>query len=337
MAINQPFVASIFKAPNLSVALMDDWEAKIERIAEETIPKNITNIGGVPTWMIVLIKRILEKTGKDTLKEVWPNLELYIHGGVNFEPYRETFKELIGDPNLNYYQTYNASEGFFAYQHDNNANDMVLALNNGIFYEFIPTGHYDDENPKTCLLNEVEVGKNYAMVITTNSGLWRYKVGDTVQFTSVYPFRVKVSGRTKHFINAFGEEVIIDNANYAIKKACESTGAYVKEFTVAPVYFEGDGKASHQWLIEFEIRPASCDEFMIILDNALKEVNSDYDAKRKKDMALTLPKLTIAREGLFYEWLKLKGKLGGQHKVPRLSNDRKHMDELLEINSTPIG
>ncbi|MEZ5023127.1 MAG: GH3 auxin-responsive promoter family protein [Chitinophagales bacterium] len=337
MAINQPFVASIFKAPNLSVALMDDWEAKIERIAEETIPKNITNIGGVPTWMIVLIKRILEKTGKDTLKEVWPNLELYSHGGVNFEPYRETFKELIGDPNLNYYQTYNASEGFFAYQHENEADDMVLALNNGIFYEFIPTGHYDDENPKTCLLNEVEVGKNYAMVITTNSGLWRYKVGDTVQFTSVYPFRVKVSGRTKHFINAFGEEVIIDNANYAIKKACESTGAYVKEFTVAPVYFEGDGKASHQWLIEFEIRPASCDEFMIILDNALKEVNSDYDAKRKKDMALTLPKLAIAREGLFYEWLKLKGKLGGQHKVPRLSNDRKYMEELLEINSTPIG
>ncbi|MCB0502918.1 MAG: GH3 auxin-responsive promoter family protein [Bacteroidetes bacterium] len=337
MAINQPFVASIFKAPNLSVALMEDWEAKIERIAEETIPKNITNIGGVPTWMIVLIKRILEKTGKDTLKEVWPNLELYIHGGVSFEPYRATFKELIGDPNLNYYQTYNASEGFFAYQYENDADDMVLALNNGIFYEFIPAGQFEEEHPKTCLLSEVEVGKNYAMVITTNSGLWRYKIGDTVKFTSVFPFKIKVSGRTKHFINAFGEEVIIDNANYAVQKACQATGAYVKEYTVAPVYFEGNGKASHEWLIEFEIRPASCDEFMTQIDEALKEVNSDYEAKRKKDMALTKPKLTIAKEGVFYKWLKQKGKLGGQHKVPRLSNDRNHMEELLQINFSAKG
>ena len=210
---------------------------------------------------------------------------------------------------------------------------MVLALNNGIFYEFIPMQNNGHDDSKTYLLHEVEVGKHYALVISTNSGLWRYKVGDTIQFTSTYPFRIKVSGRTKHFINAFGEEVIIENANYAITKASKVTGAYVKEFTVAPVYFEGQQKACHQWLIEFEIRPGSCDEFMMVLDNALKEVNSDYEAKRKKDLALTIPKLTIAREGLFYDWLKLKGKLGGQHKVPCLMNDRQQIDELLAMNS----
>lgn len=332
MAINQPFVASIFKAPNLEVALMDDWEQKIERIAEETIGKNITNIGGVPTWMLVLVKRILEKTGKYSLKEVWPNLELYVHGGVNFEPYKSAFKELIDDEQMLYYQTYNASEGFFAYQNENVADDMVLALNNGVFYEFIPAGNYEDDNPKTCTLDEVEVGKNYAMVISTNSGLWRYKIGDTIQFTSVFPFKIKVSGRTKHYINAFGEEVIVDNAEQAIAKASKQTQAVVKDYTVAPIYFEGNAKAAHEWLIEFEIKPHSCDEFIRAVDTALQAINSDYEAKRAKDMALTMPKLTNARDDLFYDWLKLKNKLGGQHKVPRLSNNRDLMDVLLSMN-----
>jgi hypothetical protein len=332
MAINQPFVASIFKAPNLSIALLDDWEEKIEKIADITISKNITNIGGVPTWMLVLLKRILEKTGKASIQEVWPNLELYIHGGVNFAPHRAAFEELIDNKDLLYYQTYNASEGFFAYQNENVADDMVLALNNGIFYEFIPAGHFDDDHPKTLLLDEVEIGKQYALVISTNAGLWRYKVGDTITFTSKYPFKIKVSGRTKHFINAFGEEVIIENADAAIQQACKLTHAIIKDYTVAPVYFSGNEKAAHQWLIEFEIAPASCDEFITIVDETLKAVNSDYEAKRSKDLALKMPLLTKARPDLFYDWLKKKGKLGGQNKIPRLSNDRVYMEELLQMN-----
>lgn len=332
MMKNQPLLASVLRTPNLEIALMEDWEAKIERMAEETIPQNITNLGGVPTWTLVLIKRILEITGKDNLLSVWPNLEVYMHGGVSFQPYEATFRELIRSDDFNYYQTYNASEGFFAYQFENGARDMVLALNNGIFFEFIPQGHYNDPDPPTVLLDEVEIGRHYALVITTNAGLWRYKVGDTVQFTARDPFRIKVSGRTKHFINAFGEEVIIDNAEHAMTTACARSGAHVREYTVAPVYFAGEEKARHQWLIEFEIRPPSCDDFMRELDTALQSVNSDYEAKRKGDMALTLPQLTVAREGLFHDWLKSKGKLGGQHKVPRLSNDRTYMDELLKMN-----
>ncbi len=332
MAVNQPFVASIFKTPKLSIATMDNWEEKIERIADATIPKNVTNIGGVPTWVIILIKRILEKTGKDSILDVWPNLELYIHGGVNFAPHKAAFEELVKSPEMLYYQTYNASEGFFAYQSQNGADDMNLALNNGVFYEFIPKGYFNDDNPKTLLLDEVEVGEQYALVISTNAGLWRYKVGDTITFTSKYPFKIKVSGRTKHFINAFGEEVIIDNADAAIEAACKATNAYVKDYTVAPIYFTSGEKAAHQWLIEFEISPASCDEFIIELDNALKSINSDYEAKRKSDMALKLPVVSVAKTGLFYEWLKSKSKLGGQHKVPRLSNDRKLMEELLKMN-----
>ena len=332
MMKNQPMLASLLRTPDLKIALMEDWEEKIERMVEETIQQNITSLGGVPTWTLVLINRILEVTGKSDLMAVWPNLELYMHGGVNFEPYRNTFEGLIGKSNVNYYQIYNASEGFFAYQCENGADDMLLALNNGIYYEFIPQGAFNSQDPDTIGLGEVEIGKNYAIVITTNSGLWRYKVGDTVQFTSVFPFKVKVSGRTKHFINAFGEEVIIENADRAIATACRLTKASVKEYTVAPIYFQNDQKACHQWLIEFEMQPSDTPAFMAELDAALVAVNSDYEAKRKNDMALKAPELVVANPSLFYKWLKNSNRLGGQHKIPRLSNDRKLMDELLQIN-----
>jgi len=328
MTQNQPALASLLRSPGRSIALMEDWEEKIERMAQKTASQNISSIGGVPTWTLVLIRRILEITGKDHLGDVWPNLELYMHGGVNFEPYRKIFRSLMPLENLKYYQIYNASEGFFAFQIENDADDMLLALNNGIYYEFIPQGHFDDDNPPTRSLAEVETGKNYAIVISTNSGLWRYKVGDTIQFTSLFPFRIKVTGRTKHFINAFGEEVIIDNAEFAIQKACEATGAEVREYTVAPVYFQQGEKAAHEWLIEFDSVPGDTDQFVTQLDRALQQANSDYEAKRTKGMALKMPLLTIARRNLFYDWLKQKNKLGGQFKIPRLSNNRELMEEL---------
>jgi phenylacetate-coenzyme A ligase PaaK-like adenylate-forming protein len=331
MMKNQPLLATWLRTPDLDIALMEDWEEKIEQMAQETVGQNITNLAGVPTWTLVLARRVLEISGRETLNEVWPNLELYMHGGVNFAPYRETFRRLIPDPAFRYYQTYNASEGFFAFQCENGAEDMLLALNNGIYYEFIPAGHFRDENPPTVGLDGVSCDRQYALVISTNAGLWRYKVGDTVQFTSVDPFRIKVSGRTKHFINAFGEEVIIENAEAAIAEAARRTGALVREFTVAPVYFEAGSNGCHQWLVEFEKAPADIREFTVLLDEALQSVNSDYEAKRYRDMALRRPELVVATDGLFYRWLKSRNKLGGQHKVVRLSNDRKYMEELLEM------
>ena len=328
---NLPFWAELLRTPNMEIALMDNYEEKIEKMAQATIDVNVTNIAGVPTWTIVLAKRILEITGKKNLLEVWPHLELYVHGAVNFEPYREQFKRLIPSDAMYYLETYNASEGFFGIQDQKDSNDLLLMLDYGVYYEFIPMEEVDKEYPNTISLAEVELEKNYAMVISTNSGLWRYMIGDTIKFTSKYPYRLKITGRTKHFINAFGEEVIIDNAEKALSKACLETNALVKDYTACPIYFDKDEPGAHEWIIEFEKQPKEFERFIDILDNTLREVNSDYDAKRFKDMALKRPKVHIAPQGLFYDWLKAKGKLGGQHKVPRLANERVYVDELLKM------
>ena len=328
---NLPFWAEMLRTPDMSIALMDNYEEKIEKMARATIEVNVTNIAGVPTWTIVLAKRILEITGKQNLIEVWPNLELYVHGAVNFEPYREQFKKLIPNADMYYLETYNASEGFFGIQDQSDSSDLLLMLDYGIYYEFIPMEEVDKEFPNTLSLNEVEVDKNYAIVISTNAGLWRYMIGDTVKFTSLNPYRLKITGRTKHFINAFGEEVIIDNAEKALNKACADTNSQIRDYTACPIYFKGDEAGAHEWIIEFEKKPKEFERFIDILDNTLREVNSDYDAKRFKDMALKRPKVHQAPDGTFYQWLKKKGKLGGQHKVPRLANERKYVDEILEI------
>ena len=328
---NLPFWAEMLRTPDMSIALMDNYEEKIEKMARATIEVNVTNIAGVPTWTIVLAKRILEITGKQNLMEVWPHLELYVHGAVNFEPYREQFRKLIPNDDMYYLETYNASEGFFGIQDQSDSSDLLLMLDYGIYYEFIPMEEVDKEYPQTLSLNEVEIDKNYAIVISTNAGLWRYMIGDTVKFTSLNPYRLKITGRTKHFINAFGEEVIIDNAEKALNKACADTNAQIRDYTACPIYFKGDEAGAHEWIIEFEKKPKEFERFIDILDNTLREVNSDYDAKRFKDMALKRPKVHQAPDGTFYKWLKNKGKLGGQHKVPRLANDRKYVDEILEI------
>jgi hypothetical protein len=327
---NTPIWANWIRTPELSIALMDEWENKIEMLAQSTIPEDVTSIAGVPTWTMVLIKRILDITGKSTLKEVWPNLELYIHGGVSFTPYREQFKKLIGE-NCTYLEMYNASEGFFAAQDNPDEEGMLLFLNHGIFYEFMPVEEYGKKDPVTVGLKDVETGKNYALVISTNGGLWRYLVGDTIQFTSLYPFRIKVTGRLKQYINAFGEELISDNADKAIQIACVKTGTIVNDYTAAPVYFGDRNNGAHEWLIEFENPPANTDQFAYELDCALKSLNSDYEAKRYKDIALSLPKVRSLQKGIFHSWLKSKGKLGGQHKIPRLSNERKYIDEIIAL------
>ncbi|HEX6915146.1 MAG TPA: GH3 auxin-responsive promoter family protein [Chitinophagaceae bacterium] len=327
---NSPFWAEWIRTPELSIALLDDWELKIEKLAESTISEVVTSISGVPTWTLVLIKRILEITGKSTLKEVWPELELYLHGGVSFTPYREQFQKLMG-PGVNYQEMYNASEGFFAAQHHPGDDGMLLFLRHGIFYEFMPSEEYGKEDPRTIGLSDVELGKNYALVISTNGGLWRYLVGDTVQFTSKNPYKVKVSGRLKHFINAFGEELIVDNSDKAIAMASLKTGAVVNDYSAAPVYFSDDSNGAHEWLIEFEKAPEDLNRFTYELDDALKAVNGDYEAKRSKDIALRMPLVHAVPKGVFNAWLKSKGKLGGQHKVPRLSNDRSYIDEILEF------
>ena len=328
---NLPFWAEMLRTPNMAIALMDNYEEKIEKMARATIDINVTNIAGVPTWTIILAKRILEITGKQNLLEVWPHLELYVHGAVNFDPYRDQFKKLIPINEMYYLETYNASEGFFGIQDQSDSNDLLLMLDYGIYYEFIPLEDVDKENPDTLSLSEVEKDKNYAMVISTNAGLWRYMIGDTVKFTSLSPYRLRITGRTKHFINAFGEEVIIENAEKALNKACADTGAHIRDYTACPIYFNEDEPGAHEWIIEFEKKPKEFERFVDILDNTLREVNSDYDAKRFKDMALKRPTVHIAPNNTFYNWLKAKGKLGGQHKVPRLANDRKYVDEILEM------
>ncbi|MBS1918007.1 MAG: GH3 auxin-responsive promoter family protein [Bacteroidetes bacterium] len=324
---NSPFWGHWIRTPDLSIALLDEWEDKIERLAKSTINENVTSISGVPTWTMILIKHILEITAKNTLADVWPSLELYIHGGVSFTPYREQFNKLIGKE-INYLDIYNASEGVFAGQAHPDDYGMMLFVDHGIFMEFMPVEEYGKPNPQTIGLNDVQTDKNYALVISTNGGLWRYLLGDTIQFTTLHPFRIKVSGRLKHFINAFGEEVIVDNTDKAIAIACEKTGAIVNDYTAAPVYFSNNSNGAHEWLIEFEKEPAYLNHFTYELDTALKNINSDYEAKRHKDIALRMPVVKALQQGVFTDWLRSKGKLGGQHKVPRLSNDRKYIDEI---------
>ena len=328
---NLPFWAEFYRTPELSITLMDNFEEKIEKMARATIDVNVTNISGVPTWNIVLAKRILEITGKDNLLEVWPNLEFYFHGAVNFKPYREQFKKLIPSDSMYYLETYNASEGFFGIQDQPNSEEMLLMLDYGIYYEFLPMEDINKENPKTLGLDEVQLNKNYALIISTNAGLWRYMIGDTIKFTSLTPHRIQITGRTKHFINAFGEELIIDNAEKGLLKACAETGAIIRDYTACPIYFEGNNAGGHEWIIEFEKKPDNLERFTDVMDQTLREINSDYDAKRYKDMALCRPKLHLAPDGTFYEWMKSRGKLGGQHKVPRLANDRAYVDEILKL------
>jgi hypothetical protein len=328
---NLPYWAEFIRVPKRSVALMDEWESKIEKMASSTINHNVTNILGVPSWTLLLLRRILEITGKDNLLEVWPNLEVFFHGGVSFTPYVKQFEELIPSHEMRYMETYNASEGFFGLQDRSDSEELLLMLDYGIYYEFMPVEELDSNDPKLLTLDEVEAGKNYALVITTNGGLWRYLIGDTIKFTSTNPYRIKITGRTKNFINVAGEELIIDNAEQALKIACDKCHAEVMEYTAAPVYFEKDQSAAHEWLIEFKVAPENIEYFAETLDNALKSLNSDYEAKRYHNMVLLPPQVKSVPEKTFYNWLKMKNKLGGQHKVPRLSNDRKHVDEILEI------
>jgi len=329
---NMPFWAELSSTPSSRVSLMSEWETKMGAIIQESIQENVTSLVGVPSWMLVLLNNVLEKTGKNHLFEVWENLEVYFHGGVSFNPYLDQYANLLPRKGFKYYEIYNASEGFFAIQDRNNADDLLLMLDYGIFYEFIPMEVYGTSEQKTIPLWEVEIDNNYAIIISTNSGLWRYKIGDTVRFTSIAPYRIKITGRTKHHINVFGEELIIENAEEALKNICAKTGAEIKDYTVAPVYMSGKEKGAHEWIIEFRRAPDEIEYFTEFLDNALKSLNSDYEAKRYNNMTLKMPKVHVARENLFYDWLKSKDKLGGQHKIPRLSNEREYVDELLEMN-----
>ncbi|WP_196890732.1 GH3 auxin-responsive promoter family protein [Aureivirga marina] len=329
---NLPFWADYSSAPKQEVALMSEWESKMDAIIQETMNENITSLAGVPSWMLVLLQRVMETTGKNFISEVWPNLEVYFHGGVNFQPYKKQYEQLILNENFQFYETYNASEGFFGIQDLNNNDEMLLMLDYGIFYEFIPMEKFDGENSDTISLDQVELNKNYALVISTNSGLWRYLIGDTVKFTSLNPYRIKITGRTKHFINVFGEELIIENTEEALQYASQKTETEIVEYTVAPIFMSEQNKGGHEWIIEFKKQPSDLDEFSLILDTKLKTLNSDYEAKRYLNMTLDAPKIHVAKEKLFYQWLKNKGKLGGQHKVPRLSNSRMFLEELLQIN-----
>lgn len=329
---NMPFWAELSSTPSSKVSLMSEWETKMKAIIGESMNENVTSLAGVPSWMLVLLNNVLEETGKGHLFEIWENLEVYFHGGVNFAPYKAQYQKLLPRKNFNYYEIYNASEGFFAIQDRNNADDLLLMLDYGIFYEFIPMDLYGEPTQRAIPLWEVEIGKNYAIIITTNAGLWRYKIGDTVRFTSTDPYRVKITGRTKHHINAFGEELIIENAEEALKNICKKTGAEIKDYTAAPVFMAGKEKGAHEWIIEFRKPPEELAYFTEFLDNALKSLNSDYEAKRYNNMTLKMPMVHVARENLFYDWLKSKNKLGGQHKIPRLSNEREYVEELLRMN-----
>jgi GH3 auxin-responsive promoter len=329
---NMPFWAEFSSTPSSKVSLMSDWEHKMQAIVDETINENVTSLTGVPSWMLVLLNNVLETTGKKNLLEIWPNLEVYFHGGVSFTPYVDQYKSILPKKEFKYYEIYNASEGFFAIQDKNNSSELLLMLDYGIFYEFIPMDNYNTPQEKVIPLSEVEKGVNYAIVITTNAGLWRYKIGDTVRFTSLNPYRIKISGRTKHHINVFGEELIIENAEDALKRVCKKTNAEIVDFTAAPIFMEGKEKGAHEWLIEFRTPPNDINYFNELFDNALKSLNSDYEAKRYNNITLNKPKINIARTQLFYDWLKDKNKLGGQHKIPRLSNSRDYLEELLQLN-----
>ena len=326
---NLPLWAQFVRTPTLDIALMDEWESKIDKMARYTAAENVTSISGVPTWTLVLLEKIINTRHVDSILDVWPNLEVFFHGAVSFTPYRHLFQKIIPSQQMNYMETYNASEGFFGIQDQSNASELMLMLDYGIFYEFIPAEESESDNPKTVSLDDVEVGKNYAVVISTNAGLWRYKIGDTVRFTSTNPYRIRISGRTRHFINAFGEELIVENAETAIAEACKKTNSCIENFTAAPKYMDAGKRGGHEWIIEFETDPDDMNRFGQILDETLREVNSDYDAKRHRDLALAAPKIHKAKPGTFHEWMKSRGKLGGQHKVPRLSNNREYLDSIL--------
>ena len=330
---NLPFWVEMRSTPNNKISLMEEWEEKIEAIANTSIKEDVSSLAGVPSWMLVLARKVLEKTGKANLHEVWPNLELHMHGGVNFTPYRQQLVDILSNSSFSFLETYNASEGFFGIQDITDRQELLLMLDYGIFYEFIAMDEFDGENSKAIPLSEVAKDVNYAVVISSNAGLWRYIIGDTIKFTSTSPYRIQITGRTKHFINAFGEEVIIENAEDALQEACARTGAVVLEYTAAPVYMENNESGAHEWLVEFSEAPSNIEDFTDIMDRHLMQVNSDYEAKRHKNMALKRPIMNVARPNLFYDWLKSKGKLGGQHKVPRLSNNRNYIDELLEMNA----
>lgn len=325
-------MANLLRVPKKQTALLSDFEVKRDRIARETMHQNVTTISGVPSWMLSVLVRVMELTGKRHLEEVWPNLEVFWHGGIAFTPYRQQYEQLITSPKMHYMETYNASEGFFGIQSDPKDTSMLLMLDYGVFYEFMPMDEYGSANPTVVPLSGVETGRNYAMLISTSCGLWRYMIGDTVEFTSKNPYKFIITGRTKYFINAFGEELIMDNAERGLEYACEKTGAQVSEYTAAPVYMDRHAKCRHQWLIEFSKEPDDIGKFSDLLDKRLQEVNSDYEAKRSHDVTLQHLEIIKARPNLFNDWLKSKGKLGGQHKIPRLSNSRKNIEELLAMN-----
>lgn len=326
---NLPFWAEFIRTPELSVALLEKWEEKVVRIGTETMKQDVTSISGVPTWIIVLFRWMLEYSGKAHMHEIWPNLEVYFHGGVSFNPYRDQFKELIPGRQMRYMETYNASEGFFGMADRFNTDEMLLMLDYGIYYEFVDPAEAQNPHARTYTLEEVEVDRVYAVIITTNAGLWRYLIGDTIRFTSLNPFRFKISGRTKQYINAFGEELMVENAEQGLKAACEATGAQIRDYTAGPVFLTTAKKGRHEWLIEFEHAPSDQELFNRLLDQRLREVNSDYDAKRQNDLALLEPEVRVLGSGTFYEWMKKRGKLGGQNKVPRLANDRKFLDDII--------
>jgi hypothetical protein len=328
---NMPIWAEFSSTPSSKISLMGDWETKLPAIINETMNENVTSLAGVPSWMMVLLQKTLETTGKSNLLELWPNAEVYFHGGVSFEPYKEQYKKLFPKDSFKYYEIYNASEGFFAIQDQNDSDELLLMLDYGIFYEFIPMDTFGTLNQRVIRLNQVELHKNYALVITTNSGLWRYLIGDTIRFTSLSPYRIKVTGRTKHHINVFGEELMVENTDAAVAKTCKEFNCEIVDYTVAPIFMTNQQKGAHEWIIEFKTKPNSIENFRKALDENLQSVNSDYEAKRYNNMTLNPLMLNIARENLFYDWLKQEDKLGGQHKVPRLSNERTYLENLLKL------
>ncbi len=329
---NMPFFYEWFRTPPKSIALMSEWETKIEKMAEYTMKQNVTSIAGVPTWTVVLIQKILEKTQKNNIQEIWKNLEVFFHGAVSFVPYKNQFRLLA--PNLNFMEIYNASEGFFAFQTEPSDPSMLLLLNHGVYYEFIPLDQLEKEFPDSIPVPDLEIGKTYALVISTNGGLWRYNIGDTITITNKMPLKILIAGRTKHFINAFGEELMVGNTDQALAYACEKTEAILQDYTAAPIYFDGKQAGGHEWIIEFVKPPPNLHQFFELVDTKLQEINTDYAAKRYKNIALQFPKYHLVEKGFFYQWLKEKGKLGGQNKVPRLTNDRKLIEELLQFMSS---
>ncbi|MCE1197422.1 MAG: GH3 auxin-responsive promoter family protein [Marinilabiliales bacterium] len=334
MIENLPFWTDFHRTPPTEIALIEQFERKIDEIAKTTVHENVTSFAGVPSWNLVLMKHILETRGKSNLLEIWPNLEVFIHGGIAFEPYREQFQKLIPSEKMQYMETYNASEGFFAIQDDPSSPDMLLMLDYGIFYEFLPMSEVGAGKPKALPLWEIETGVHYAIVISTNGGLWRYMIGDTVMFTQKDPYKLRITGRTKQFINAFGEELIVDNAEKALVAACRDTGAIIREFSAGPIFMsDKKKKGSHEWLIEFEKDPDDLEKFVTTLDLKLQELNSDYEAKRFRSVTLERPKVVAAAQGTFLQWMRERGKVGGQNKVPRLSNNRDYLEELLTIHN----